>query len=112
MFLKIKLYQLPPSLSPSLSPSPCCPIVFTLIHPLSPSPRVTAKKSKEVEETEGEERMEADEEAEESDQQQDFTRLLHFLRPQIFLILPSQSPRKTAKEAEEAEMSQWRLMKR
>ena len=48
VFFLIKLNQLPPSFSPSLSPSPHCPIIFTAIPPLSLSPRVTAKKAKEV----------------------------------------------------------------
>ena len=48
VFLKIKINQLPLSFSPSLSPSPHCPIIFTAIPPLSPSPRVTAKKAKEA----------------------------------------------------------------
>ena len=50
--------------------------------------------------------MEADEEVEESDQQKNLTRLLHFLRTHICLILPSQSPRETAKEAEEAKAAE------
>ena len=87
------------------------PIVLTPIPPVSPSPRVAAKKAKKAKkakEAEGAKRLMRRRRIQIKN---NLTGLPYFLCPHICLILPSQSPRKSAKEEEEAEMIRWRLMK-